>query len=95
VPVRCLMMGMLHEDKTREAYQLSNGKWMKSISLIPFALEADRMIAATAVIFGVEQFRGQLIDGNVLSFSTRQGMLGNSNITCVCSLVLNAFFFFF
>ena len=70
------MMGMVHEDKTREAYQLTNGKWMKSISLVPFTLEADHMIAATAVVFGVEQFRGQLLDGNILNFSTRQGILG-------------------
>lgn len=65
------MMGMVHEDRTRSAYQLSNGKWMKSLSIIPFALETERMIATTALVLGVEQFRGQLI-GNVLSFATRQ-----------------------
>jgi len=80
VPARCLIMGMVHEDRTRAPYQLSNGKWMKSMSLIPFALEADRMIAATAAIFQVEQFRGQVNDGNILSLVTRQGVIGKALI---------------
>ena len=76
VPTHCLIMGLVVEDRTQEAYQLSTGKWMKSLSLIPFALEADRMIAATAVIYETESFHGQVANGNTLSFSTRQGLLG-------------------
>jgi hypothetical protein len=75
-PTRCLIMGLVHEDRTQAPYQLSTGKWMKSLSLIPFALEADRMIATTAVIYETESFHGQLVNGNTLSFSTRQGLLG-------------------
>lgn len=76
VPARCLIMGLVHEDRTRSPYQLSTGKWMKSISLIPFALEADRMIATVAVIYDTNNFHGQISNGNVLSFATRQGLLG-------------------
>lgn len=78
-PTRCLLMGLIFEDRTRSAYQLSNGKWMKSLSLIPFALEADRMIAAIAVIYDTDTFHGQLSNGNIISFSTRQGLLGNGH----------------
>jgi len=79
-------MGMVHEDKTWEAYQLTNGKWMKSISLVPFTLEADCMIAATAVVFSIEQFYGQLLDGDILNFSMCQGILdkGLSVHTVAC-----------
>ena len=61
-----------------------------------FTLKADRMIAATAVVFGVEQFRGQLLDGNVLNFSTRQGILGKglSVRTFACTQCIDLFFFF-
>lgn len=76
VPVKCLVMGMVHEDRTQSPYQLSTGKWMKSLSLIPFALEADRMIASIAFIYGTDSFHGQVVNGNILSFATRQGPLG-------------------
>jgi hypothetical protein len=73
-------MGMLREDKTRAPFQISNGKWMKMMTLVPFALEADRMITATVMIFDTEQFKGQLLDGNVMSFSSRQGLIGKNHI---------------
>jgi hypothetical protein len=77
VPVCCLTMGTVQEDRTRDAYQLlATGKWMKSLSIIPFALEADRMVAAVAVIYGTDVFHGQVINGNTISFATRQGLLG-------------------
>jgi hypothetical protein len=75
-PFHCLIMGLAHEDKTQTPYQLSNGKWMKSLSLIPFTLEADRMIAAVAVIYETDSFHGQVVNGNIVSFATRQGLLG-------------------
>jgi hypothetical protein len=76
-PTRCLIMGLVHEDRTQAPYQLSStGKWMKSLSLIPFSLEADRMIATTAVIYETDNFHGQLANGNIMSFSTRQALLG-------------------
>lgn len=80
MPARCFIMGMLREDKTRAPFQISNGKWMKTMTLVPFALEADRMITATAMIFDTEQFKGQLLDGNVMSFSSRQGLIGKNHI---------------
>jgi hypothetical protein len=49
---------------------------MKSLSLIPFSMEADCMIASTAVIYGTDSFNGQVVNGNILSFATRQGLMG-------------------
>lgn len=83
-------MGMLHEDRTREPYKLPNGRSMKSLSIVPFALEADRMIAAIAVLLNVEQFHGQL-DGNVLSFVTRQSSISKFQFIIICSLALSTF----
>ena len=91
VPAHCFIMGMVREDKTRAPYQLSNDKWMKTMTLIPFALEADRMITATAMIFDTEQFKGQLLDGNVMSFSSRQGLIGKNHIDQVSLFWLGAF----
>jgi len=84
VPVHCFIMGIVHEDKTRSAYQLSTGKWMKSLSIIPFTLEADRMIASTAVIYETDRFHGQVINGNIMSFTTRQGLLGEHIFITYC-----------
>jgi hypothetical protein len=69
-------MGLVHEDRTQSSYPLSTGKWMKSLSLIPFSMEADCMIASTAVIYGTDSFNGQVVNGNILSFATRQGLMG-------------------
>jgi hypothetical protein len=68
-------MGLVQEDRTQSPYQLTTGKWMKSLSLVPFSLEADRMIAAIAVIYETNSFHGQ-VNGNIVSFATRQGFLG-------------------
>jgi hypothetical protein len=75
-PVRCLIMGLVHEDRTQSAYPLSTGKWMKSLSLIPFSMEADRLIASTAVIYETDTFHGQIVNGNILSFATKQQLIG-------------------
>jgi hypothetical protein len=80
VLAHCFIMGMVHENKMRAPFQISNGKWMKTMTLIPFALEADQMITATAMIFDTEQFKGQLLDGNIMSFSLRQGLIGKKHI---------------
>jgi len=95
VPTHCFIMGLVHEDRTRAPYQLmGSGKWMKSLSLIPFALEADRMIASVAIIYETESFHGQVVNGNILSFATRQGMLGEKCMTYTCVLLFSMCFRF-
>lgn len=91
VPARCLVVGMVHEDRTREPYQLSTGRWMKSLSLIPFSLEAERMIAAIAVIYDTEGFHGQVVNGNTLTFATRQGLLGECRFVRIHLHIINVF----
>ncbi|KAF9455217.1 hypothetical protein BDZ94DRAFT_1316497 [Collybia nuda] len=75
-PAHLLMMGLVVSDQTQEPYQLPGPKqfWMKSLSIMPFALEFERNIAATCSIAGVNTFTGQLT-GNTLTFGTRQAPL--------------------
>jgi putative alpha-1,2-mannosidase len=76
VPARLLMMGILHSDRTEDAYPVGKkGYYMKSMTLLPFAMEIERNITATCVVTGVDNFVGS-IDDNMLTFSTRQGPLG-------------------
>lgn len=74
-PARLLMMGLVVNDRTQEPYQLPSGKWMKSLTITPFALEFERNVTATCMIAGVKEFIGQ-ISGNELTFGTRQAPLG-------------------
>ncbi|KAF9455338.1 hypothetical protein BDZ94DRAFT_1327626 [Collybia nuda] len=75
-PARLLTMGLVIRDQTREPYQLPGPRqfWMKSLSIMPFALEFERNVAATCLIAGVNTFTGQ-ITGNTLTFGTRQAPL--------------------
>lgn len=76
-PARLLMMGLVVDDRTREPFQIPGpkGYWMKSLSIIPFALEFERNVATTCLIAGVDTFVGQLL-GNTLTFGSRQAPLG-------------------
>jgi hypothetical protein len=70
------MMGILYNDKTQDAYPVGKkGYYMKSMTLLPFAMEIERNVTATCVITGVDNFVGSIND-NMLTFSTRQGLLG-------------------
>lgn len=88
VPARCLMVGFVQEDRTVEAFTVpKTGKLMKSFSVIPLSLEAERNFAATCVLFGVETFTSDILN-NVLTMTTRSELpLGKRlfayNYTCI------------
>jgi hypothetical protein len=69
-PVRCLIVGFVHEDKTTEPFVTQSRKLMKSLSLVPLALEAERNFAVTCLAFGVDSYVSDIID-NVLTLTTR------------------------
>jgi hypothetical protein len=70
-PAKCLMVGFVNEDKTTEPFTVpKNGKIMKSFSLIPLSLEAERNFAVICVLFGVETYTSDIL-GNILTLTTR------------------------
>ena len=75
-PAKCLMVGFVSEDKTTEPFTVpKNGKLMKSFSLIPLSLEAERNFASICVLFGVETYTSDILS-NVLTLTTRSEVPG-------------------
>jgi hypothetical protein len=75
-PAKCLMVGFVSEDKTTEPFTVpKNGRIMKSFSLIPLSLEAERNFASICVLFGVETYTSDIL-GNVLTLTTRSEVPG-------------------
>ncbi|HMK59073.1 MAG TPA: hypothetical protein VK462_08450, partial [Nitrososphaeraceae archaeon] len=63
VPTRLLMMGILYDDKTQEPFPIGQkGNFIKSMVILPFAMEIERNVTATCVVAGVDEFVGS-IDG--------------------------------
>jgi hypothetical protein len=69
-PAKCLIVGFVHEDKTTEPFVTQSRKLMKSLSLVPLALEAERNFAVTCLAFGVDSYVSDIIN-NVLTLTTR------------------------
>jgi hypothetical protein len=68
-PAKCLMFGFVHDDKTTQSFPV-NGKVMKSFTIIPLSLEADRNFTVTCLLFNKNYYMTDFIR-NELTFVTR------------------------
>ena len=70
-----MMMGLLYEDKTQEAYEVNHGKHhMKSLSILPFSLEIERAISILCLLASERSFKSQALN-NTVSFGSRMELL--------------------
>lgn len=76
-PVLCYLFGVSSRDFTKNPLMYQSGKYSKTFSLVPQALEIDRKVALICEVAGVQQYAASLY-GNVLTFQTRSGELDGS-----------------